>query len=198
MNRPSARSQASPPRVTMDGAGLRSPAVVVRAPRTGELHGLAPGEEPPTGLAAGMRLLCSGHGIEVPVVRPYAGEFDERRACRTCLAVARGEPPHAPATEPLPGSEPALPEQPAAVRLPQEHRGRAMTWDDREDLPWMSHVPRHCEACGDVGPVQWAQGSGSEPPARYFAVQCAACGAARAFTHGPDGAPVVVWARRRR
>jgi hypothetical protein len=120
-------AQASPPRVTMDGAGLRSPAVVVRAPRTGELHGLAPGEEPPTGLAAGMRLLCSGHGIEVPVVRPYAGEFDERRACRTCLAVARGE-----------------------------------------------------------------------PPARYFAVHCAACGAARAFTHGPDGAPVVVWARRRR
>lgn len=73
-----------------------------------------------------------------------------------------------------------------------------MSWGEWEDLPWMSHVPRHCEVCGDVGPVQWAEGTSSETPVRYFAVCCTACGDARAFAHGPDGAPVVIWARRRR
>lgn len=198
MHRHSARTQMPPP-VTMAGPGLRSPVVVVRAPKTGELHGIAPTEVPPAGLAAGVQLLCSGHGNDVAVVRPYAGTFDERRTCRTCLAVARGEPPQTPAAaEALPGSEPVLPGRPAAVHLPPEHRGRAVSWGEWEDLPWMSHVPRHCEVCGDVGPVRWAEGAGSEPPARYFAVCCDACGDARAFTHGPDGAPVVIWARRRR
>lgn len=199
MRRHSARAHASPPRATMTGVGLQSPAVVVRAPQTGELHGLAPDEIPPDGLATGVRLLCSDHGYDVPVVRPYAGEFDVRSACRACLAVARGEPPRTPAAaEALPGSEPVLPVRPAAVHLPKGHRGRAVSWGDWEDLPWMTHVPRACEVCGDVGPVQWAEGTSSEPPARYFAVCCDACGDARAFAHGPDGAPVVIWARRRR
>lgn len=58
----------------------RSPVVVARAPRTGELHSIAPTEVPPAGLAAGIQLLCSDHGTHVPVVRPYVGDFDETRA----------------------------------------------------------------------------------------------------------------------
>lgn len=86
--------------------------------------GIAPGEVPPDGLAADVQLLYSGHGTHVPVVRPYVGEFDERRACRTCLAVARGEPPNSPeAAEALPASEPVLPERPAAVHLHRSTEG---------------------------------------------------------------------------
>ncbi|GAP50258.1 uncharacterized protein SAZU_5114 [Streptomyces azureus] len=156
---------ASPPRV---GKPAHQ---VVRAPATGELHLLEPGEVVPSRLAVGVRLLCTAGEATGPAVRPFTEPWQERRACRTCLAVARGEPPQSTATaEVLPGSEPLVPDGSAPARLPAQHQGHDVDWEPWSPQPWISHVTQPCEHCGAAGPGEWTRGASSREFWRYSAV----------------------------
>lgn len=175
-------------------APSRHPAdCVVRAPATGELHLLPVGAAPPRRLTSGADLLCSATK-SAPAVRPYRGAWDERRACRTCLAISRGETPQAASTAPyLPTSAPTAPVGPRPSRLPAMHQAAPVSWKDWEDQPSLSHISPACEHCGDPGPGQWTHGHAQNPPVFLIAFRCPACGDERAYLRGRDGALALAW-----
>jgi hypothetical protein len=172
---------------------------VVRAPASGELHLLEPGEAVPSRLAVGVRLLCTAGEATGPAVRPFTGPWQERRACLTCLAIARGEPVQsAAASAVLPGSEPLVPEGPAPARLPAQFQGHDLVWEPWSPQPWISHVTQPCEHCGAAGPGEWTRGTSTQAFVRYSAVRCPRCGRLEAFVRRDDGTTGLIWAQRGR
>ena len=163
------------------------------------MHLLAPGEAAPAQLAVGIRLLCADGDPAGPAVGPYTGPWQEGRACRTCLAIARGEPPQPAATaEVLPDSEPIAPDGPAPARLPAQHQGHDMDREPWSPQPWISHVTQPCEHCGAAGPGEWTRGKSSQPLLRYSALRCPHCGLLEAFVLREDGTRSLIWAQRGR
>lgn len=150
-------------------------AAVVRTP-AGVLHLVADGVAVPRLPVFTVALLCVEDADQAPAVRAYGEAWDERKACRRCVRVWRGEPePPVAVAEELPGVEPVLPPTPAVPALPREHRGRPLVWCDWEAQPWMTHVDPSCEACGDPGPGMLAHGRGRDPLGVYMAFRCPAC-----------------------